>query len=145
MSVKIESWGYGWKYEKRRLPDWEEPPSDLELDVRIITDPWGHHLLGATHNGLEKEVQDYVLEHAEAQAFVEEAVNFAKKADDDITIAFVCNWGRHRSVSCAEETFRRLKDEGIDVTMEHLTLRYADGCMPEYEAGYVGREGISVA
>jgi len=78
-------------------------------------------------------------------------VRFAKQPhDEDITIAFVCQWGRHRSVSCAEETFRRLKNESgiphgpLDVRLEHMTLRAADGHMPEYEAGYEGREGVVV-
>jgi RNase adapter protein RapZ len=114
LKIEIISFAY-----KSNMP----PKANLLFDVRFIDNPfWVEHLRPLT--GLEKSVQDFVLEQRAAQDFIcalkdmikliipmQAASIAAKKGtpseiESVFTIAFGCTGGQHRSVAVAEESAR---------------------------------------
>jgi UPF0042 nucleotide-binding protein len=70
--------------------------------------------------GLEKEVKDDILGQAEAEELVVNGVGVALAAHRDV--AFGCMAGFQRSVAIAEEVASRVRDMGVEVELEHLSL-----------------------
>ena len=78
-------------------------------------------------SGREKPVADAVFSHQEALAFIGDfltlfervSASFLREGKRYITIAFSCTGGRHRSVAVAEEVQRRLKEQKVQVHLQH--------------------------
>ncbi|MCX6508345.1 MAG: RNase adapter RapZ [Actinobacteria bacterium] len=114
MRINIMSFGYS-----NGIPR----DADVVMDCRFLPNPhWVEEL--RAHTGLESEVSEYVVSHADAQRFLTDVVGmlnwqipvFAKEGKTYFSIAFGCTGGKHRSVAIAEEIATRL---GGGVTVFH--------------------------
>ncbi|MEM8710957.1 MAG: RNase adapter RapZ, partial [Planctomycetota bacterium] len=67
-------------------------------------------------------MRSWVIEQPDAGAFIDAVlplIRVLSSVDDDARIAFGCSAGRHRSAILVEEVARLLREEGIDVTVQH--------------------------
>ena len=104
--------------------------SDLVFDVRFLPNPYYVEGLRAK-TGNDKEIQDYVLQFQEAHTFLdklEDMVNFLipnyiAEGKNQLVISIGCTGGKHRSVTLANELYKRLagrKEYGLK--MEHRDI-----------------------
>lgn len=103
---------------------------DLLFDVRFLPNPhWEAELRPRT--GLDQEVADYVLGSEDAKSFVDQMVamlsflipRYIAEGKSYLTIGVGCTGGRHRSISIAEETVRRLAQDGVEATVRHRDIK----------------------
>ena len=120
MGVTVVSFGF-----RYGLPS----HADLVLDVRFLPNPYFVPEL-KPHPGTDDRVQQFVLGHADAQAFVDRAVDlctfllprYRSEGKSYLTIAVGCTGGRHRSVAIGIALARRLQSTGTDVRLWHRDL-----------------------
>ena len=102
---------------------------DMVFDVRFLPNPhWVDELRPQT--GRDDPVSDYVLAAPEAQRFiaqVEEMLRdllpaFRREGKAYLTIGIGCTGGHHRSVAISEELSRRLRSEGIAISVFHRDI-----------------------
>jgi len=97
------------------------PNTNYYFDVSFLKNPareakWG--LFSAP----SEEMREFVLRQEEAQIFLDKLQPLVLdliKFDEDVRIGLGCNAGRHRSVILAEELYRRLQNENLDITIIH--------------------------
>ncbi len=103
--------------------------ADMIFDVRFLPNPhWIPELRPQT--GLSKPVSDYVLSQPGADPFLDSAqqvlevvaAGYLTEGKRFATIGFGCTGGKHRSTSMAEEFARRLRADGMVVTVLHRDL-----------------------
>ena len=108
-------------------------PSDADLvfDVRFLPNPY--YIDELKHKtGLDKEVRDYVMSYAEAEAFLNQLEdmltfllpNYVKEGKYRLVVGIGCTGGKHRSVTLANEIYRRLsvkKEYGIKIEHRDIT------------------------
>ena len=117
MSVFLMSFGY-----KYGIP----AEADLVLDVRFLPNPFFVNGLG-TRSGLAPEVRDFVLSRPETHAFVERMgalldftlPSYEREGKSNLTVAFGCTGGKHRSVVLAAEFARRLDGSPWRIQLRH--------------------------
>ena len=101
------------------------------IDCRELPDPQG---LGYGFSGQEQAIQEYVFQDAEAEKLVSVGYNLIllERYDKNksIKIAFGCEGGKNRSVSCAEVLSSLLSKEGTEHKLEHLAIPF----WKQYEA-----------
>ena len=93
--------------------------ADLVFDVRFLPNPFYIDEL-KSKTGNDKEVQDYVMSSEESEVFMEKLTdmiqflipNYVKEGKYRLVIAIGCTGGKHRSVTLANELYRRMKDKG---------------------------------
>ena len=93
--------------------------ADLVFDVRFLPNPFYIDEL-KPKTGNDKEVQDYVMSFREAEVFMEKLTdmiqflipNYVKEGKYRLVAAIGCTGGKHRSVTLANELYRRMKDQG---------------------------------
>lgn len=104
--------------------------SDLVFDVRFLPNPYYVEGLRAK-TGNDREIQDYVFQFQEARVFVEKLEdmlnflipNYITEGKNQLVIAVGCTGGKHRSVTLANELYRRLsvkKEYGVKI--EHRDI-----------------------
>lgn len=104
--------------------------SDLVFDVRFLPNPYYVEGLRAK-TGNDEEIQDYVFQFQEARVFIkklEDMLNFLipnyiTEGKNQLVIAVGCTGGKHRSVTLANELYRRLsvkKEYGVKI--EHRDI-----------------------
>lgn len=104
--------------------------SDLVFDVRFLPNPYYVEGLRAK-TGNEKEIQDYVLQFPEAHEFLRKLEdlfqflipNYIAEGKNQLVISIGCTGGKHRSVTMANELYRRLsgnKEYGLKI--EHRDI-----------------------
>ena len=89
--------------------------SDLVFDVRFLPNPYYVEGLRAK-TGNDEEIQDYVFQFQEARVFIEKLEdmlnflipNYITEGKNQLVIAVGCTGGKHRSVTLANELYRRL-------------------------------------
>ena len=89
--------------------------SDLVFDVRFLPNPYYLEGLRAK-TGNDTEIQDYVLQFKEAHMFLEKLTdmveflipNYIAEGKNQLVIAIGCTGGKHRSVTLANELYKRL-------------------------------------
>ena len=120
LNVRLISFGY-----KSGLPE----AADYVFDVRFLRNPhWDLKLRSMT--GADDDVFDYIASdegfgiffkglQVMAPQILEKAVSDARP---QLSFAFGCTGGRHRSVACAEHFAKWLKKQGHQVTMDHREL-----------------------
>ncbi len=104
--------------------------SDLVFDVRFLPNPY--YVEGLKYmSGNDKEVQDYVLAYNESHVFLDKLEdmadflipNYIVEGKNQLVIAIGCTGGKHRSVTLANELYKRLsgrKEFGIKI--EHRDI-----------------------
>lgn len=123
-SLMITVMSFGFKYG---IP----ADADLVFDVRFLPNPF--YIDELKHKtGEDKEVQDYVMGFPEAKEFSDKLTdmirflipNYVKEGKYQLVIAVGCTGGKHRSVTLANELYRRLKDHGeYGLTISHRDIR----------------------
>ena len=93
--------------------------ADLVFDVRFLPNPFYiDELKYKTGNNIE--VSDYVMGFPEAGQFLEKLHDmmeflipgYIKEGKNQLVIAIGCTGGKHRSVTLANELYKKLKDKG---------------------------------
>lgn len=93
--------------------------ADLVMDVRFLPNPF--YIDDLKHKtGNDREVQEYVMGFPEAEEFMTKLTdllqflipNYVKEGKYRLVIAIGCTGGKHRSVTLANELYRRMKDRG---------------------------------
>lgn len=105
--------------------------SDLVFDVRFLPNPFYIDELKYL-TGNDRGVQDYVMSFPEAEEFVDRLTdlleflipNYIKEGKYQLVIGIGCTGGKHRSVTLANELYRRLKNHsaGYGVTLSHRDI-----------------------
>ncbi|MCM1189992.1 MAG: RNase adapter RapZ [bacterium] len=111
-SLMITVMSFGFKYG---IPS----DADLVFDVRFLPNPFYIDEL-KEKTGNDREVQEYVLKYEESEIFMDKledmvrflVPNYVKEGKYRLVIAIGCTGGRHRSVTLANELYRRMKDKG---------------------------------
>lgn len=93
--------------------------ADLVFDVRFLPNPYYIDEL-KPKTGNDKEVQDYVMKSPEAGEFLEKLEDmirflipyYVKEGKYQLVIGIGCTGGKHRSVTLANELYKRMKDNG---------------------------------
>lgn len=104
--------------------------SDIVMDVRFLPNPYYVEEL-RPKTGNDPEIQNYVMQYAEANEFLdklEDMINFLipnyiSEGKNQLVISIGCTGGKHRSVTLANELYKRLdgkKDYGLKV--EHRDI-----------------------
>ena len=89
--------------------------SDLVFDVRFLPNPYYLEGLRAK-TGNDPEIQEYVLQFKEAHAFLDKLndmiefliPNYIAEGKNQLVISIGCTGGKHRSVTLANELYKRL-------------------------------------
>ena len=111
-SLMVTVMSFGFKYG---IP----ADADLVFDVRFLPNPF--YIDELKHKtGNDKEVQDYVMNNEEATTFMDKLTdmiqflipNYVKEGKYRLVIAIGCTGGKHRSVTLANELFKRMRDTG---------------------------------
>ena len=92
--------------------------SDLVFDVRFLPNPYYVEGLRAK-TGNDTEIQEYVLQFKEAHEFLEKLTdmvnflipNYIAEGKNQLVISIGCTGGKHRSVTLANELYKRLADK----------------------------------
>lgn len=104
--------------------------SDLVFDVRFLPNPYYVEGLRAK-TGNDKEIQEYVLQFKEAHAFMEKLEdmlnflipNYITEGKNQLVISIGCTGGKHRSVTLANELYRKLSErKEYGVKIEHRDI-----------------------
>lgn len=111
-SLMVTVMSFGFKYG---IP----ADADLVFDVRFLPNPFYIDEL-KQKTGNDREVQDYVMKYAESEEFMNKLIdmirflipNYVKEGKYRLVIAIGCTGGKHRSVTLANELYRRMKDKG---------------------------------
>jgi hypothetical protein len=120
MLVKVVAFGY-----KHGLP----PGADWVVDARFLDNPyWVEELRSQT--GLDPAVRRFVLAQPGAGELLDNLVRtigglipaYRAQGRQDLTVAFGCTGGRHRSVVLAAELAQRLRGGEVDVETENREL-----------------------
>lgn len=111
-SLMISVMSFGFKYG---IP----ADADLVFDVRFLPNPY--YIEDLKHlTGNDKPVQDYVMSFPQTTEFMNKLDDmiaflipyYVKEGKNQLVIAIGCTGGQHRSVTLANELYRRLKDKG---------------------------------
>lgn len=93
--------------------------ADLVFDVRFLPNPF--YIDDLKHRtGNDPAVQDYVMGFPEAEEFLEKLCdmirflipNYVKEGKYQLVIGIGCTGGKHRSVTLANELYKRMKNQG---------------------------------
>ena len=121
-SLKIQCKSFGFKYGSDR-------ENDLIFDVSCLPNPFYDEAL-KEKTGLEKEVRDYVLSTEESREFLKKIIDFLefsiplyiKEGKSQLTVAFGCTGGKHRSVTFAELVGNALKEKEYNCSIVHRDI-----------------------
>jgi UPF0042 nucleotide-binding protein len=103
--------------------------ADIQMDVRFIPNPF-YDLALRDLSGLDEPVRDFVLGQPQTGGFLDHwtqmlvgvAPKYLAEGKTHLAIAMGCTGGMHRSVALAEETARRLREAGFNVTVTHRDI-----------------------
>ncbi len=105
--------------------------SDLVFDVRFLPNPY--YVEGLRQKtGNDKEIQDYVMQFEEAHIFLDKLTdmleflipNYITEGKNQLVISIGCTGGKHRSVTLANEIYKRLsgrKEFGLKIEHRDIT------------------------
>ena len=119
MNIKIMSFGY--KYGT---------PAEVNLvfDVRFLPNPYYDENL-RPFCGADKPIREFMESHDETIRFCENVTSFVKfyinemkNANRDVSVAFGCTGGKHRSVYMAEYLHMILTKNGFENEVLHRDL-----------------------
>lgn len=111
-SLMVTVMSFGFKYG---IP----ADADLVFDVRFLPNPF--YIEELKHKtGNDREIQEFVMGNEEAESFMNKLTdmihflvpNYVKEGKYRLVIAIGCTGGKHRSVTLANELYKRMKDKG---------------------------------
>ena len=120
LMVNIMSFGF-----KNGIPQ----DADLVFDVRFLPNPfYVENLKNLT--GLDEPVQDYVMGYKESEEFLSMLENmlrflipnYIKEGKYQLVVAIGCTGGHHRSVTLAEQLYKRLENGDYGITLSHRDI-----------------------
>lgn len=122
-SIMITFMSFGFKYG---IP----LESDLIIDVRCLPNPFYIAEL-KKHTGLEKCIQDYVLDSEETQEFVKRLIDwldyslplYLKEGKSELVVGIGCTGGKHRSVTIAELLDNYFMEKGYKCIVQHRDVK----------------------
>ena len=122
-SIMITFMSFGFKYG---IP----LESDLIIDVRCLPNPFYIAEL-KEHTGLEKCIQDYVLDSEETQEFVRRLIDwldyslplYLKEGESELVVGIGCTGGKHRSVTIAELLDNYFMEKGYKCIVQHRDVK----------------------
>lgn len=103
--------------------------ADLVFDVRCLPNP--HYVPELKEKtGQQREVQDYVMDSPDSKMMMEKIQEMAaaflplyvKEGKSQLTLAFGCTGGKHRSVTFAELVGQYLMERGYSVMVIHRDI-----------------------
>lgn len=103
--------------------------SDLVFDVRFLPNPF--YIPDLKHySGNEKPVSEYVMSFPQTKDFIDKLhdmlkfliPNYIKEGKRQLIVSIGCTGGRHRSVTIANEIYKRLKNDGQIVNIDHRDI-----------------------
>lgn len=122
LMINIVSFGF-----KNGIP----ADADLVFDVRFLPNPF--YIDELKHKtGKDKEVQDYVMQYEESAVFLDKledlleflVPNYVKEGKYQLVIGIGCTGGKHRSVTLANELYKRMKGKGnYGLKLSHRDIR----------------------
>lgn len=106
--------------------------ADLLFDVRCLPNPFYIEKL-KNLTGIDKEVNEYVLEKKETQGFVKRMISlidymlplYKNEGKSQLVVAFGCTGGKHRSVALAQLLYNHLSDLDYKVSVYHRDIHKA--------------------
>lgn len=116
---RVEVVSFGFKYG---LPI----DADVVMDVRFLPNP--HYIDNLRPlTGMDKPVYDYVMQQPETELFYRKFIDlleyvlpgYKKEGKNNVTIAFGCTGGQHRSVALSERIGRQLIADDYKVNISH--------------------------
>lgn len=123
-SMMVTILSFGFKYG---IP----ADSDMVMDVRFLPNPY-YDVELRPKTGNDKEIQDFVMKYPEATEFIdklEDLIQFLipqyiSEGKNQLVISIGCTGGKHRSVTLANELYKRLDGENRDygLKIEHRDL-----------------------
>lgn len=114
---------FGFKYG---IPE----DSDLVFDVRFLPNPFYiKELKDLTGNDLD--VKNYVLKFELSHKFLDKVLdlinflipNYIHEGKNQLVISIGCTGGKHRSVTIANEIYKKLLDSGRNVLINHRDIK----------------------
>lgn len=122
-SIMLTFMSFGFKYG---IP----LESDLIIDVRCLPNPFYIAEL-KEHTGLEKCIQDYVLDSEETQEFVKRLIDwldyslplYLKEGKSELVVGIGCTGGKHRSVTIAELLNNYFIEKGYKCIVQHRDVK----------------------
>ena len=122
-SIMLTFMSFGFKYG---IP----LESDLIIDVRCLPNPFYIAEL-KEHTGLEKCIQDYVLDSEETQEFVKRLIDwldyslplYLKEGKSELVVGIGCTGGKHRSVTIAELLDNYFMEKGYKCIVQHRDVK----------------------
>ena len=104
--------------------------ADMVFDMRFIPNPFYVASLKKL-SGNNQKIREYVTKWPQTQRFIKQLdamVNnmipcYMREGKWNLTIAFGCTGGHHRSVAMANEFYDRFKKQGRQVTLEHRDIK----------------------
>lgn len=120
--MMINCMSFGFKYG-------DPTYADLVFDVRCLPNPFYVEKL-RFKTGLDKEIRDFVMESETSQILFEKIKDmldfliplYLDEGKSQLTIAFGCTGGKHRSVTFAELLYEYLKIARNRVTVNHRDI-----------------------
>ncbi len=121
-SMLINCMSFGFKYGSAT-------EADLVLDVRCLPNPF--YIDELKHKtGLDYEVRDYVMSWPQSQELLKkltELIDFLiplyiSEGKSQLTIAFGCTGGKHRSVTFAEKVYVHLSEQKKKAAVHHRDI-----------------------
>lgn len=123
-NIMVTILSFGFKYG---IPN----DSDLVFDVRCLPNPFYIDELKLL-TGNDKEVRDYVMGFEPSKIFLDKLEdmlrflipNYILEGKNQLVVSVGCTGGKHRSVTLANELFKRLEqnDEGYGIKVEHRDI-----------------------
>lgn len=122
-SIMLTFMSFGFKYG---IP----LESDLIIDVRCLPNPFYIAEL-KEHTGLEKCIQDYVLDSEETQEFVKRLIDwldyslplYLKEGKSELVVGIGCTGGKHRSVTIAKLLDNYFMEKGYKCIVQHRDVK----------------------
>lgn len=121
--LKLQCKSFGFKYGA-------DSEADLVFDVRCLPNPFYVEEL-KNKTGLDKEVREYIFASDESREYFNRLISFldfsvplyAKEGKSQLTLAFACTGGKHRSVTFAELVAEHLKKQNYDCVTIHRDIQ----------------------
>jgi len=134
LTVHVQSFSY-----KDSLPqDDSGHGGGFVFDCRALPNP-GRHERFASLSGRDREVVEFLRDDAAVREFLRHAIalvdrsveNYRSRNFTNLSVAFGCTGGRHRSVYCAERLAEHLRlNHPVQVRLAHLALEAAAAPTP---------------